>query len=421
MDSGLFDRLVASKLLVRHQEVEVEPADPSVAFLVLEPEEIPFISYPYEWTFGQLQQAALLTLRLQHLALEHDLSLKDASSYNIQFLEGKPVLIDSLSFERRRQGEPWVAYRQFCQHFLAPLALAARRDIRLLQLLRLHIDGLPLDLASRLLPRTTYLQFGLLVHLHLHATAQDKLAGRKVGQPSPTRRMDKRALEGLVASLQGTIKGLKWKPAGSWAEYYGFHNYQDEAFQAKKDLVQAMAAKVNPRSALDMGANTGEFSRIVANLGAFTVAADMDPGAVQLNYERVLAEDERRMLPLWIDLANPAPNQGWAHAERDSLAARASFDLVMALALIHHLAISNNLPFAAQAAYFSQLGRALLIEFVPKEDAQVQRLLASREDIFDDYTPETFESAFGRHYAIVEKANVADTNRVLYLMTNRAM
>lgn len=416
MDSGLYDELVQKGALVPHQEVDVEPANPQLAYTVLQPETVPFISYPYEWSFGQLKDAALLTLRLQRRALAHELTLKDASAYNIQFPHGQPILIDSLSFERRRSGEPWAAYRQFCQHFLAPLALASRRDIRLAQLLRVHIDGIPLDLTSRLLPRRTYLQFGLLVHLHLHAGAQSRLAGRRVSQADSRRRMDRRSLDGLVASLESAIKGLNWQPVGSWADYYQTHNYEPDAFQAKRDLVKSLASKVKADTALDLGANTGEFSRIVAELGVYVVAADVDPGAVELNYERVREHGERQVHPLWVDLTNPAPSQGWAHGERDSLAARSSFDLVMALALIHHLTISNNLPFSGQASYLAQLGRHLVIEFVPKSDPQAQRLLASRLDIFTDYTLEEFERAFGQHYRTIEKAAVPGTDRTIYLM-----
>ena len=176
MDSGLYAKLVKAGLLIPHTEVDIEPANKKLAFKVLCPEYVPFISYPYEWSFGQLKDAALATLSIQKRALKAGMVLKDASAYNIQFQRGKPTLIDTLSFEIYQEGEPWVAYRQFCQHFLAPLALMAYQDVRLSQLLRVYIDGIPLDLASELLPARTRWNLGLATHIHLHARAQKRYA-----------------------------------------------------------------------------------------------------------------------------------------------------------------------------------------------------------------------------------------------------
>src|SRR6185436_4959816 len=152
MESGLYEKLVKAGLLIPHVEVDQPPAVEVDALKVIQPDRVPFISYPYEWSFGQLKSAALATLSIQKRALKMGMSLKDASAYNIQFVHGKATLIDTLSFEVYEEGEPWVAYRQFCQHFLAPLALMALKDVRLNQLLRVYIDGVPLDLVSELLP-----------------------------------------------------------------------------------------------------------------------------------------------------------------------------------------------------------------------------------------------------------------------------
>ena len=170
--SGLYDHLVRSGLLIPHQEVEIPASEPTRAYRVLKPERIDFVSYPYEWSFGQLRDAARVTIKAQAAALDHGMSLRDASAYNIQFQRGHPLLIDTLSFEKLPEGSPWVAYRQFCQHFLAPLALMSHRDVRLGQLLRIHLDGIPLDLAVRLLPWRTRLRPSLLLHLFLHARSQ---------------------------------------------------------------------------------------------------------------------------------------------------------------------------------------------------------------------------------------------------------
>ncbi len=176
MQSGLYEALVNAGLLIPHVEEHVDIALKTGAYRVLRPEPLPFISYPYEWCFSQLRDAALATLQIQMEALRFGMSLKDASAYNIQFRNGKPLLIDTLSFEKYEAGKPWVAYRQFCQHFLAPLALMSYTDIRLGQLLRVHLDGIPLDLTSRLLPCNTKLRMGLLTHIHLHGAAQKRYA-----------------------------------------------------------------------------------------------------------------------------------------------------------------------------------------------------------------------------------------------------
>jgi hypothetical protein len=239
MGSGLYDKLSAAGLLIPHREVDVSPYDPDTAFKVIEPQPVPFISHPYEWAFSQLKDAALATLSIQKRALKFGMSLKDASAYNIQFHGGRAVLIDTLSFEIYKEGEPWVAYKQFCQHFLAPLALMARTDVRLSQLLRIYIDGVPLDLASRLLPVSSRFNFGLAAHIHLHARAQVKYSNQAVGPASQSnRKLSKQSLLGLIENLADTVRRLDWNPAGTeWGNYYNITNYSDSAFEHKKQLI----------------------------------------------------------------------------------------------------------------------------------------------------------------------------------------
>jgi len=417
MTSGLYQKLVKAGFLVPHQEVDVPPAEAEMAFKVLQPERLPFISYPYEWSFSQLKDAALTTLAIQKRALKYGLSLKDASAYNIQFYQGKATLIDTLSFETYREGEPWVAYRQFCQHFLAPLALMAWRDVRLGQLLRVYIDGLPLDLVSALLPTRTRWNLHLYTHLHLHARAQKRYADVSLAEARGQRKMNRQAMVGLIASLENAVRKLIWKAGGTeWAEYYDITNYTAEAFEHKRQLVAAWLEQTAPRLVWDLGANTGLFSRLAAERGAYTVAFDIDPAAVEQNYQQVKANRETRLLPLLLDLTNPSPAIGWRNRERESLLQRGPADLVMALALVHHLAISNNVPLESLAEFFAEAGRWLIIEFVPKSDSQVQKLLRSRVDIFPDYRREGFERAFGQYFQIHQAVPLRQSERWLYLM-----
>lgn len=423
MESGLYQKLVDAGLLIRHQEVDVEPEDseqPGVAvraYKVIQPELVPFISYPYEWSFSQLKDAALLTLQVQKKALEFGMSLKDASAYNIQFIGSRAVLIDTLSFEIYREGEPWTAYRQFCQHFLAPLALMAFRDVRLSQLLRVYIDGIPLDLASRLLPARTRLNFSIAAHLHLHAAAQRRYADKVVRKEALVGRMSRISFLGLLDSLEATVRSLSWKPAGTeWADYYQETNYSQTALAHKHQIVEEFLGFIRPGKVWDLGANVGIFSRIASAQGALTVAFDIDPAAVDLNYREAVRQDERLLLPLVLDLTNPSPGIGWQNQERFSLLERGPADAVMALALIHHLAISNNVPLESLGVFFAKIAPWLIVEFVPKSDSQVERLLATRQDIFPDYNIEGFEQAFGSVFTIHKVVQIQDSARLLYLM-----
>jgi hypothetical protein len=419
VQSGLCADLIGTGLLVRHDEVADRPSEVREAYKVLQPERIPFISYPYEWAFSQLRDAALLTLQIQRRAMKHGMSLKDASAYNVQFLRGKPIFIDTLSFEAPTEGRPWVAYRQFCQHFLAPLALMAHRDVRVGQLLRVFIDGIPLDLAASLLPARTRLSPSLLMHLHLHARAQKKYSG----QPAPAarqRKMSAMALAGVIDSLAGAIQGLRWHAEGTeWADYYRETNYREGAIEEKERRVGSFLERIQPTIVWDLGANTGRFSRLASGKGIDTIAFDIDPAAVEKNYRETRASGDAHLLPLLTDLTNPSSDLGWAGAERLSLQRRGPAEAVLALALVHHLCIGNNVPLPKVAEWLSTIAKHLVIEFVPKADSQVQRMLSSRDDIFESYSEIAFEQAFQLYFTMERKEPIGGTERVLYHLVRR--
>ena len=416
-ESGLYQELVDAGLLIPHEEADLPPLEEAEAWKVIRPERVGFISYPYEWSFSQLKDAALTTLEIQKRALKRGMSLKDSSAYNIQFHGGRPLLIDSLSFEILPEGQPWVAYRQFCQHFLAPLSLMALTDVRMGLLLREYIDGIPLDLASRLLPWKTRLNGALQMHVHLHAASQKRYAAS--GLPTG-RKMSMNSMLGWIDSLESAVRGLRWSPEGTaWGNYYAETNYTQAGLEHKQALVSEYLTRIGPSLVWDLGANTGLFSRIASRMGAYTIAFDIDPGAVELNYLDCKKASEKNLLPLLSDLSNPSPGIGWANRERKSLGERGPVDAVMALALVHHLAIANNLPLERLAEFLHGLGKWLVIEFVPKSDSQVQRLLASRQDIFPRYTQAHFVEAFERCFVIHRVENIRDSERSLYLMQAR--
>jgi hypothetical protein len=417
MGSGLYAEVSDAGLLVPHEEVAVEGHGD--AHRVLRPQAVEFVSYPYEWAFSALRDAGLLTLDLAERALRRGLVLKDASAFNVQFRGSTPVYIDTLSFEARRESEPWVAYRQFCEHFVAPLALMACRDVRLGGLWRAHLDGPPLDLASRLLPRSTWLRFGLLTHLHLHARSQAFYADR----PAPSRRMavSRTSLLALLDSLRRTLRGLAPRRAPSeWADYERTHAYADDAQRAKEHVVGRWLDTLRPRQVWDLGANVGRFSRMAASRGAYVVSFDVDPAVVEEAYRRGRSESRRDLLPLVLDLANPSPGLGWEGREREPLEARGTADTLLALALVHHIAIGRNVPLPRIAAWMARLGRAAIVEFVPKDDPQTRRLLRSRRDVFAGYTREGFEAAFGSAFSLEAREPLPGSGRLLYLWRVKA-
>ena len=351
LESGLYNKLTDKNLLVCHEEINSLDNAVETAYKIIQPEQLPFISYPYEWCFSQYKDAALALLEIQKQALSYDMVLKDASAYNIQFHKGKPILIDTLSFEIYKEGQPWVAYRQFCQHFMAPLSLMVSRDIRLSQLMRNYIDGIPLDLATELLPISTWFNLGMLSHLHLHSKAQKRYENRTLS--ARNRKLSKQSLLALVQHLESAIYAMKWRPVGTeWGDYYNDTNYSSESMVHKQQLVKAYIVESNPKTVWDIGANTGEFSRIALSHDVYTIAFDIDPAAVEKNYLQTQRGKEIDLLPLCLDVNNPSPAIGWANKERQSLVERGPCDTLFALALVHHLAISNNVPFDHIAAFF---------------------------------------------------------------------
>lgn len=414
--SKVSDELIPRHLLIPHEEVAIEPAMPN-AYRVLRPEPLRFVSYPYEWSFSQLRDAALATLSIQEVALGHGMSLRDASAYNIQFHQGRPLLIDTLSFEPLVE-RPWVAYRQFCSHFLAPLALMSTRDPRLSILLRNHTDGLPLDLTARLLPLRARIRPSLALHIFAHARSQRRYGGQGDRMTQTKGRFGLSAFRGLVDNLRSGIERLE-PPQGDsvWSDYYSIESshYSDDATSSKIGIIESFLDQITPTTVWDLGANTGRFSRLASFRGIDTVAFDLDPLAVEAAYLDVRARGDEHLLPLVLDLMNPSPGIGWANQERASLAERGPADLVLALALLHHLAIANNIPLTMIADHLASLGRHVVIEFVPPNDDRVRHMLSSREDAHP-YTLEEFERVVRPRFTILRREPIAHSSRVLYLL-----
>lgn len=417
MNSNLYKELTENNLLIPHDEIN-DLKIYNDYYKIIKPKKIPFISYPYEWSFSELKDAALLTLKIQKISMKYDMTLKDGSAYNIQFLNGRPIFIDTLSFEKYENGQIWKPYKQFCQHFLAPLALISKKDTRLNLLSKIFIDGIPIDLTAMLLPKTTFGNFGLMAHIHAHAKSQGHYEGKDVKIKERT--LSKRSFEGIIQSLNSSIDKMTWKSGKTeWGDYYSDTNYSEKSFEEKKRIISSMLEQIKPKIVWDLGANTGMFSSLASSRGINTISFDIDPLAVEKNYQMVTKNNDQNILPLILDLSNPSSSIGWNNDERMSLVQRGPADLVFSLALIHHLAISNNVPLYKLAEFFSKISNFLIIEFIPKSDSQVKRLLLTREDVFDDYDEKNFEIEFSKFFKIINSEKIIDSERIIYIMEKK--
>jgi len=417
MISGLYDKLVSKDMIISHEETQKYTDK-----IIIQPQNIDFITYPYEWAFSQYKDAALLTLDIQKLALEHNMTLKDASAFNIQFIGSLPVFIDTLSFEKYVEGSAWNAYGQFCRHFLAPLLLMSKVDLTLNKLMLSNIDGINLSLATKLLPKSTIFNPLIFIHLYLHTKMENNQAQRD-GKKT---KISKYGLLGIIDQLQSIIKNLKLKTNKTeWSDYYSNdgNNYTDNSFAFKKEMISKWAKEINPKRVVDIGANTGVFSEIFSNNSeCFVLSCDIDTLAVEKNYVR--NKNVHNLLPLIVDISNPTPAIGFDNLERESFINRVctlKADVVLALAVIHHLRITAGIPLAMLVELLAKIANEyLIIEFVPKSDSMVVGMLSSRDDIFDDYDSLVFEDIFSSSFTITDKVNVVNSDRILYrMMKNR--
>lgn len=413
--SGLYAKLLATGMLIDHREVAsgLSPV-PENAYKVILPRQLAFISHPYEWSFAQLKDAALLTLDIQLAALDHGMSLKDASAFNIQFLDGRPVLIDTLSLEQLKP-LPWIAYRQYCEHFLVPLTLAAYVDPSLIRMLQVHLDGIPVAIGSRLLRRTLWGSLSLSMHIHWHARSQASAGSSAPGTSSRKREMSLRTLRNLVLDLRHATEKLERKRSRTaWDHYYQDNNYSGRAMACKSGIVEAFLALIQPDHVWDLGANDGTFSRIAARHARLVVSWDFDHLAVESNYLQNRGA-RCNILPLVLDLANPSPALGWNHLERASMRERGPADLALGLALVHHLCITHHLSFEQIADFFASICRHLIVEFVPETDSQVAAMLSTRACISHEYSLGAFKNAFLRRFALIREEPIPESVRTLYL------
>ncbi|HLI94444.1 MAG TPA: class I SAM-dependent methyltransferase [Puia sp.] len=413
MQSGLYDKLAGEGLLIPHEETTSGLACTPEAYKILHPRRVCTVSYPSEWSPTQLRDAALLTLRIQSLAMEHGMSLKDATPFNVLFDKAKPVFIDTLSFEVYDASKPWVGYRQFCECFLFPLYLHYYSGLGTHKVAMAWPEGIAAGTTARLLPWKSHWSAGAWMHVHLQA----RMAARGGAGDGKGFGFSQVKLMRLIGHLQSLVAGLIPEARGhsKWSNYYDETIPSTEYLRSKEQVFREYLGDMSFGDALDLGSNEGWFARIVAEKGKPVIAVDADWSCIDRLYRKGTAE----ILALCVDLADPTPASGFGGAERDSFTSRAASDLVIALALVHHLAIADNVPLPLIAGYLSELTRSkLIIEFVPASDSKAQ-VLAARKDkaLLEGYDAAHFETAFARHFRLEKTDPVPGTDRTLYLMT----
>ena len=418
-EAGLLEdpRIVATELA--HDAPELDARLVKETAGVLRHERIPFVSYPYEWTFSMLKDAGLLQLDLLLAALERDLVLKDSTPYNVQFRGARALFVDVGSFERLRPGEPWAGYRQFCMLYLYPLLLQALKGVRFQPWLRGSLEGITATEMRGLMSARDRFRRGLPTHVFLHARLERRYADRGGEVREDLRRAGfrKALIVANVRKLRALVQRLHWDPpAGVWTAYGERNSYSDADVARKEDFVREATRACAPQLVWDIGANNGRYSRLAAEHAQTVVAIDADQGPIELLYRELRDEGDERILPLTVDLADPSPGLGWRGLERGPLAARGRPDLVLALALVHHLTISANVPVREVVDWLAGLGSALVVEFPTREDPMVQTLLApKREGLHPDYELGHFERCLAEAFTIERSERLGSGTRVLFL------
>ena len=407
-------RLIPTRLLT--DTASLPPLDPRWV-AVLEHESLPVVSYPYEWSFGMLKDAALLQLDVTRAALDEEMTLKDATAFNIQWRGARPTFIDIGSFTSYVAGEPWAGYRQFCETFLYPLLLQAYRDVPFHPWLRGSLEGIPAEHCRALLSGRHLLRRGVLAHVYLQAKAQTRYddAPRDVRQELRAAGFGAALIKHNIDRLRRTVERLRWEPGRStWSEYQREHSYEDDDLRRKAGFVEAVLARRRWPLVWDLGCNTGNYSRLAAKHADHVLALDADHVVVEGLYRAVGAHGPANVLPLVADLADPSPGLGWRGRERPPLEDRCAPDLILCLALVHHLVIGRNLPLDGFVEWLAQFGAEVVLEFVGRDDPMVERLLRNRRDQEFDYSEAAVAAALGRRFGDVRHETLASGTRMLY-------
>lgn len=421
-DAGVMRKLVDRGQLVDFTDVTEQASKVGIeqADVLLSHPQIPFISYPYEWSFSLHKAAALGHLDLHLELLSEDFTLVDATAYNMQFDGTRPVHIDHLSIRPYEDGEIWAAHRQFCMQFLNPLLMWSMLDLQPNHWFRGSLEGIAPEDLAKLVPLRKRLNWTVLTHVIAQATLQNRSVQSTTGSSRYREaRLPRSSFEGMLRGLRGAIAKMEVPSHKTvWGEYANNTSYAAPEAAAKHDLVKEAVAAIKPGLLYDIGCNTGDYSKSALEAGAGKVIGfDFDHGALEIAFKRAQLE-QLDLLPLWLDAANPSPSQGWGEAERMGLSKRAKPDALLALAFIHHIAIGRNVPLDMAVDWLVSLAPAGVIEFPHKEDPMVQLLLSQRPDIFPDYHNDTFANLLSQRAQIVKAVDVLPTRTLYWFQRN---
>ncbi|WP_249144427.1 class I SAM-dependent methyltransferase [Bradyrhizobium lablabi] len=421
--SGAYEDLRSKGWIIAADEVDAAASDRAGPH-TLEHPKLRFISYPYEWPFTLLKRAALRHLEIHLRALDFEFTLSDASAYNVQFIGTAPIFIDTPSFIPYREGDYWAGQRQFIEQFVNPLLLRSLFGIAHNAWYRGALEGVPTrDIAHLIGPLKRWLAPNLLTNIALPDLLQRKAQQATAPVQGKPRPLPKKALLFMLRRLQRWISRLQPRDVGptEWQDYGDSNvSYAGDEESRKRAFVAEFSRAAAPSCAWDLGCNTGEYCEVLLrNNAKSAIGFDLDHNALEAAVGRA-STGRLQFLPLYSDAANPSPRQGWAEVERLGLHSRAGADAVIALAIVHHLAIGKNVPLASVVGWLTGLAPRGVIEFVPKSDPMIARMLQLRKDIFADYDKDHFEQALGRHCRIARTLELSPGGRTLYEFERRA-
>ncbi len=423
LSTSVFQKLVDDQLVIpthfANDTSGVPPLEGVWSSRLLEHAPLDMVTYPYEWSFEMFRDAALTTLTVLRKLLDGGYILKDGTPFNVMHFHGRMTFIDILSIDRYQQGQPWEGYAQFCRQFLFPLMAASHKGFDFRAYLRGKPDGMTAGEITRILGVFGFRYKGSLRHVYLHSALEQAFGGNDVGvrENITPKALPKQTLYNIVDSLYRVIEKLSGPTQQSeWSDYTATCTYTKADTELKATMIQNGLTELAPESRLvDLGSNTGEFSLIAADIMKLVISMDIDNICVDKLYKRLQNGEITNIVPLFTDLCNPAPAQGWGLVERPSLFERLQADHFIALALVHHICISANVPVPAFVELLAQFSGGI-VEWVDKTDPMVQQLLRNRVDIFDDYTWDYFLACLKKQFDVTVLGELNNGTRRLCLV-----
>jgi hypothetical protein len=410
------EQVINTKLL---EAINVFPENFPVSKQILWHERIPFITYPFEWTFSILKDGALLTLDLMEILLEHNYILKDGTAWNICLHKGNPCFFDILSINSYREGQAWEGLSQFLQEFLYPLMLQAYHGIDFQPIWRSTQQGVPVKFLYKTLSKASLFKKGVFKYVYL----QEKFSASKTISEATLRNefsaqaFPKKDLIRLLKDLRTCVESLQLtKDQSVWKDYASQNSYEVLDTKEKESFIEDGLKKLKPLVVMDLGCNTGHYS-LIASKQAQVISCDLDTTCL----DHIYLQKEKNILPVVLNLMTPSPSMGWRLSERKDIFARLKADTFLALALIHHLCIVQNVPLVSFVKFLKSIAPRGIVEWVDKSDPMVQFLLRNRADIFNDYTFENFQDLISQDFNIEKTVSLNKGTRQLLLLSEKKM